>query len=137
MTTPHETGPPLVLLTGATGYVGGRLLKALEQRGTALRCLARRPEVLRPRVGPGTQVVQGDVLDGSGLAEALEGTPEDPPRLRARVVRTEADLLEALEGSRSFKGLTFLEVVLDPLDCNKVLMGWGTAVAAYNARTQP
>ena len=73
MTTPHETGPPLVLLTGATGYVGGRLLKALEQRGTALRCLARRPEVLRPRVGPGTQVVQGDVLDGSGLAEALEG----------------------------------------------------------------
>ena len=71
------------------------------------------------------------------LAEALEGTPEDPPRLRARVVRTEADLLEALEGSRSFKGLTFLEVVLDPLDCNKVLMGWGTAVAAYNARTHP
>ncbi|MDR3673728.1 MAG: NAD-dependent epimerase/dehydratase family protein [Holophaga sp.] len=47
----NQTGEvsPLVLLTGATGYVGGRLLKALEQQGSALRCLARRPEVLRPR----------------------------------------------------------------------------------------
>ena len=40
----------LVLLTGATGYVGGRLLKALEESQFHLRCLVRRPELLRPRV---------------------------------------------------------------------------------------
>ena len=34
----------LILLTGATGYVGGRLLAALESAGHRLRCLARRPE---------------------------------------------------------------------------------------------
>ena len=34
----------LILLTGATGYIGGRLLKVLEQRRVRLRCLARSPE---------------------------------------------------------------------------------------------
>jgi uncharacterized protein YbjT (DUF2867 family) len=41
----------LVLLTGATGYVGGRLLKKLEAGGVATRCLARHPEHLRGRIG--------------------------------------------------------------------------------------
>jgi hypothetical protein len=43
----HRT---LVLLTGASGYIGGRLLKALEKAGWPLRCLARRPDFLRPRI---------------------------------------------------------------------------------------
>jgi uncharacterized protein YbjT (DUF2867 family) len=64
---------PLVLLTGATGYVGGRLLRALEAQGRPVRCLARRPEHLAPRVTPGTQVVAGDVLQPATLAPALEG----------------------------------------------------------------
>jgi uncharacterized protein YbjT (DUF2867 family) len=64
---------PLILLTGATGYVGGRLLKALEREGYPLRCLARRPEQLVNRVAPSTQVLAGDVLDGRGLDAALEG----------------------------------------------------------------
>jgi uncharacterized protein YbjT (DUF2867 family) len=53
---------PLILVTGATGYVGGRLLHALEARGERVRCLSRRPEYLSARVGPGTEVVHGDVL---------------------------------------------------------------------------
>jgi uncharacterized protein YbjT (DUF2867 family) len=64
---------PLVLLTGATGYIGGRLLSALEAKGTRIRCLARRPEFLEPRVGAGTEVVKGDVLDRASLARALDG----------------------------------------------------------------
>jgi uncharacterized protein YbjT (DUF2867 family) len=64
---------PRILLTGATGYVGGRLLKALEEVGDRVRCLARRPEFLRSRVGPGSEVVQGDVLDPTSLAPALGG----------------------------------------------------------------
>jgi len=62
-----------VLLTGATGYVGGRLLRALEAEGIPLRCLARRVEHLAGRVGPGTEVFQGDVLDRASLDRALSG----------------------------------------------------------------
>ena len=63
----------LILLTGATGYVGGRLLPLLEQRGYRVRCLTRRPEALRDRVGAKTEVVAGDVLDRASLAAALAG----------------------------------------------------------------
>lgn len=62
-----------ILLTGATGYVGGRLLRRLEQDGRHVRCLARRPEFLKDRVGLGTQVVAGDVLDPASLASAMCG----------------------------------------------------------------
>jgi uncharacterized protein YbjT (DUF2867 family) len=62
-----------VFLTGATGYVGGRLLPLLEARGLKLRCLARRPDNLRDRVGPRTQVVSGDILDSESLGDALNG----------------------------------------------------------------
>jgi uncharacterized protein YbjT (DUF2867 family)/tryptophan-rich sensory protein len=62
-----------VLLTGATGYVGGRLLRRLEARGYRVRCLARRPEHLGGRIGPETEVVAGDVLDRPTLDAALAG----------------------------------------------------------------
>ena len=62
---------PPILLTGATGYVGGRLLRALEAAGNGVRCLARRPEFLLERVGPGTEVVRGDVLDRGSLRAAM------------------------------------------------------------------
>ena len=60
-----------VLVTGGTGYVGGRLIPLLEQRGIRVRCLARRPEFLQPRVGPATEVVAGDVLQPETLVTAL------------------------------------------------------------------
>ncbi len=63
----------LILLTGATGYVGGRLLHALEQRGEPLRCLSRRPDVLQPRVAASTEVVRGDVLQPETITRALVG----------------------------------------------------------------
>jgi uncharacterized protein YbjT (DUF2867 family) len=62
----------LILVTGATGYVGGRLLAALEQTGARLRCLARRPEALTGQVSASTEVVKGDCLDPATLAAALE-----------------------------------------------------------------
>lgn len=65
--------PGRILLTGATGYVGGRLRTALEARGRPLRCMARRPEHLRPRVASATEVVEGDVLDPATLPPALAG----------------------------------------------------------------
>jgi uncharacterized protein YbjT (DUF2867 family) len=62
-----------VALAGASGYVGGRLLKALETAGYPVRCLARRPEFLANRVREGTAVVRGDCLDPATLAPLLEG----------------------------------------------------------------
>jgi len=61
-----------ILLTGASGYVGGRLLPALEASGRRVRCLARRPEALASRVGVGTEVVAGDLLAAEPLPPALE-----------------------------------------------------------------
>jgi uncharacterized protein YbjT (DUF2867 family) len=63
----------LLLVTGASGYVGGRLVRALEERGERLRCLARRPQDLAARLSPDVEVVGGDVLDPRSLAGALEG----------------------------------------------------------------
>jgi len=63
----------LVLLTGATGYVGGRLLLLLEQRNIRVRCLTRRPEALQGRAGLRAEVVAGDVLDRPSLDAALSG----------------------------------------------------------------
>ena len=62
-----------VLLTGATGYVGGRLRVELERRGVPLRCFVRREGALRRRVGPSTEIAVGDVLDPEAVAGALAG----------------------------------------------------------------
>jgi len=52
-----------ILLTGASGYEGGRLLEALEVGGYAIRCLVRQPSYPAGRAQKRTTVVQGDCLD--------------------------------------------------------------------------
>jgi len=64
---------PLVLLTGATGYIGGRLMPSLEKRDVRLRCLVRRPAQLRARAAGDTEVVAGDVLAPETLPAAFQG----------------------------------------------------------------
>jgi uncharacterized protein YbjT (DUF2867 family) len=63
----------IVLLTGATGYIGGRLLSRLEQRGVRVRCLSRRPDVLAGRIGPQTEIVAADLNEPETLGKALTG----------------------------------------------------------------
>lgn len=60
------------LVTGATGYIGGRLVPELLDAGHRVRCLARSPDRLRdhPWVGD-TEVVRGDVTDAVSLGAAL------------------------------------------------------------------
>jgi uncharacterized protein YbjT (DUF2867 family) len=62
-----------ILLTGATGYVGGRLLKKLESQGCVVRCLARRPEYLKNKTTNTIEVVQGNLLDKESLEKAMVG----------------------------------------------------------------
>lgn len=56
-----------ILLTGATGHVGSRLLHALEADGREVRCLTRSPGRLRA-----ADVVEGDVLDRESLLRAFD-----------------------------------------------------------------
>ncbi len=63
----------MILLTGATGYVGGRLLRRLEAEGRALRCLVRRPEQFHGRTAATTEIAPGDATDREAVARALAG----------------------------------------------------------------
>jgi uncharacterized protein YbjT (DUF2867 family) len=63
-----------ILVTGATGYIGGRLVPRLLERGYRVRCLARDPRKLAGRWTEGeVEIARGDVLDPSSLDSALDG----------------------------------------------------------------
>ncbi|MFD7709551.1 SDR family oxidoreductase [Streptomyces sp. NPDC059785] len=70
-----ETGPgPTCLVTGASGYIGGRLVPELLAAGYRVRCLARTPAKLRDYPWAGrAEVVRGDVTDAGSVAEAMRG----------------------------------------------------------------
>ncbi|MER6648953.1 SDR family oxidoreductase [[Kitasatospora] papulosa] len=62
------------LVTGATGYIGGRLVPELLEAGHQVRCLARTPEKLRDYPWAGeVEVVEGDVTDAESLGAAMRG----------------------------------------------------------------
>jgi len=59
------------LVTGATGFVGWHVARALLERGDSVRALARDPAKLRELSG--VQPVQGDLRDPASLERAVEG----------------------------------------------------------------
>ncbi len=67
----------MVFLTGATGFVGGHLARALLARGHRLRCLvrpgagARKLQELRSL---GAELATGDIAEPESLAQAMRGT---------------------------------------------------------------
>ena len=65
--------PKLILVTGATGYVGGRLVPRLLEAGYRVRCLVRDSNRLQGRPWlKRVEVVNGDVLVPGMLAEAMK-----------------------------------------------------------------
>ncbi|WP_060904379.1 SDR family oxidoreductase [Streptomyces europaeiscabiei] len=74
MTGDERGSGPLCLVTGATGYIGGRLVPELLEAGLRVRCLARSPDRLRDHPWAGAvEVVRGDVTDAESVARAMRG----------------------------------------------------------------
>jgi len=68
------TADPLVLVTGATGYVGGRLLERLLERNIRVRVLVRDVERARGRRWASeVEIAEGDLLSVASLRSALSG----------------------------------------------------------------
>jgi uncharacterized protein YbjT (DUF2867 family) len=67
---------PQVLLTGATGFIGGRLLQALTEEGFHVRVFVRSKGRLRSPLdnNPGVEVFEGDLLKRESILSAMDGT---------------------------------------------------------------
>ena len=85
----------LCLVTGATGYIGGRLIVELLKHGYRVRVLARNPERLKsqPWIDQ-VEVIGGDAQDPKALAEALAGVDVAYYLLHALMVKGDFELLE-------------------------------------------
>jgi uncharacterized protein YbjT (DUF2867 family) len=68
-----STATRRILVAGATGYVGGRLIPRLLEKGYRVRCLVRDAARIEGRGWKQVEVVSGDVLDYQTLAPALQG----------------------------------------------------------------
>lgn len=71
-----STGAQPIFVTGASGYVGGRLVPGLLAGGFSVRCLAREPRKLAERSWrshPNVSVIQGDMRDVDKLTDQLKG----------------------------------------------------------------
>ncbi|MFF1925858.1 SDR family oxidoreductase [Streptomyces sp. NPDC058221] len=74
MVSSNKEKPLHCLVTGATGYIGGRLVPELLAAGHRVRCMARSPEKLRDYPWAGdVEVVRGDVTDADSVAAAMAG----------------------------------------------------------------
>ena len=64
----------LILVTGSTGYIGGRLVPRLIEQGYHIRCLVRDPARLQAHAWlRDVEIVAGDVLQPDSLVPAMQG----------------------------------------------------------------
>ena len=65
--------PDIALVTGATGFVGSAVARALEAKGVAVRALARAESPRRNLEGLKAEVVTGDMRSAADMGRALQG----------------------------------------------------------------
>ena len=113
MSENHRDKRP-VLVTGATGYVGGRLAEALVRSGRTVRCMARRPEFARELSSAECSVVAGDVSDPASLVARYVTRP--PIATQRLVLAPDGRVIYGLKrhwrdgtSAVSFDPLTFIE----------------------------
>ncbi|MDX9991330.1 MAG: SDR family oxidoreductase [Anaerolineales bacterium] len=120
-----NTLPPAkkILVTGPTGYIGGRLIPRLLEAGYAVRVLARDPDRLGGRAWlDKVEVVQADALDLASLAPALRGVSTAYYLIHGRQsgkVSAERDLTAARNFARAadqanLERIIYLGELVDP-----------------------
>ncbi|MBS0409817.1 MAG: NAD-dependent epimerase/dehydratase family protein [Proteobacteria bacterium] len=139
-----------VLVTGASGFVGGAVLRALGGRGLDLRVLARPSSPRRNFEGQDCQVVLGDMTDAGSLERAMDGVdhlfhvaadyrlwaPDPSEIIRANVAGTEAVMRAALAAGVKRIVYTSSVATLRAGDADTVVdetapLGEGEAIGAY------
>ena len=63
----------MILVTGAKGFIGPKVVHALRARNLAVRALVREPRRAAQLAGWGVELVQGDMTDEASLREAVRG----------------------------------------------------------------
>ena len=119
-----QTASGRILLTGATGYVGGRLLPRLLSTGRTVRCLTRRSSTVENFEAEGVEVAVGNAIDLDSLNRALEGVEtafylihsmgdsEDFEELERRAAKNFAEACSA----QNVKRIIYLGGLGDPSD---------------------
>ncbi|MFI2206725.1 SDR family oxidoreductase [Streptomyces sp. NPDC020192] len=72
MSAPAPTAPP-VLVVGATGALGGRVVDELLARGKTVRALVRPTSDASKLQDKGVEIARGDILDLDSLTAAMQG----------------------------------------------------------------
>jgi len=85
-----------ISLTGATGFIGGHIVKALAAKGHSLRVLARLTSDMSTLVGAGAEIVRGDILDDEAVMRLVAGTEAIVHNMHCQDVKSSEDPTEYL-----------------------------------------
>ena len=124
----------IILVIGGTGLLGQIVARRLRDEGFHVRALVRDPERARHRLGPGVDLVVGDIDDGAAIAGALEGCsgvhislasarPEDADRVEYRGTAR----IAALAAQQGLTRLTYVSGML-------VSEEWTDGIAQHQAK---
>lgn len=93
----------MILVTGGTGFVGGRVVRELLSRGRRVRVLSRRAGSARAPAGPDLQLTSGDVTDISSVLKAVTPDIEAVIHLVGILAETKGATFEAVhvDGTRN------------------------------------
>jgi uncharacterized protein YbjT (DUF2867 family) len=99
MNDARSSSQPRVIILGATGFIGLRLVPSLIDRGVSIRLLVRSPSKVSDDIqsGKNVEIIQGDLLTGDGLKDALEG------------VDTAYYLVHSMGGKSLFRNIEYAE----------------------------